>query len=160
MRRLLPTAATALAGLLALATTGCGGPSDTTPVACLDGKGAYLGALADAPAEVKLSGEVPISDCPAENQKAGDLATVGTTMLAVATELNAEARADPGGTANLQLGYLLGAVQRGADRTSGIHSDLIRRLAAAARYSPDNRPLPPTFLRTYREGFDAGRAGG
>ncbi len=146
--------------ILAAAAGGCGGPSDSTPVACLDGKSAYLDALADAPGAVKLSGEVPIGDCLAENQKSGDLATVGTTMVLVATELNAEARSDPGGAANLQLGYLLGAAQRGAERTSGIHSDLVRRLAVAARYSPDNRPLPPSFLRTYREGFDAGRAGG
>lgn len=143
-----------------LAVAGCGGPSDTTPVACLDGKGAYLGALADAPGTVKLDGEVPISDCLAENQRGGDLATVGTTMVLVATELNAEARFDPGGAANLQLGYLLGAAQRGAESTSGIHADLLRRLAVAARYSPGTRPLPPAFLRTYREGFDAGRAGG
>lgn len=147
--------------VVALASVlGCGGPGDSTPVACLDGKGAYLDALADAPGTVRLSGEVPIGDCLAENQKSGDLATVGTTMVLVATELNAEARSDPGGAANLQLGYLLGAAQRGAESTSGIHSDLIRRLAAAARYSPDNRPLPPAFLRTYRDGFDAGRAGG
>lgn len=133
---------------------------DTTPVACLEGQGAYRGALADAPGAVKLSGETPISDCLAENQKAGDLATVGTTMVTVATALNAEARSDPGGAANLQLGYLLGAAERGAEDTSGIHADLIRRLVAAARYSPDNRPLPLGYLRTYHQGFDAGRANG
>ncbi|HXS46126.1 MAG TPA: hypothetical protein VN756_01535, partial [Solirubrobacterales bacterium] len=72
-------------------------------------------------------------------------------------KLNAEARAEPGGAANLELGYLLGAAQSGADGTDGIHAELIRRLSAAARYSPDNRPLSPRFLRTYREGFDAGR---
>ena len=66
-------------------------------------------------------------------------------MLTAATKLNAEARAEPGGAANLQLGYLLGAAQRGADGTEGIHAELIRRLSAAARYSPDNRPLPAAF---------------
>jgi hypothetical protein len=66
---------------LMLAVAGCGETSDATPVACLDGPGAYLGALGDAPGEVKLSGEVPISDCLAENQQGGDLATVGTTMV-------------------------------------------------------------------------------
>ena len=152
MRRTLLLAA--VAGLVAVA--GCGGPNDSTPVACLDGAAAYLGALGDAPGEVRLSGEVPISDCLAKNQKAGDLATVGAAMLSATTKLNAEARAQPGGNANLQLGYLLGAAQHGADGTEGIHAELIRRLSAAARYSPDNRPLPPLFLRTYREGFDAG----
>jgi hypothetical protein len=153
-------AATALAGLLPLLAAGCGGPDDTTPVACLDGAGAYLGALGDAPGTVRLSGKVPISDCLAENQQGGDLATVGTAMVAAATKLNAHARANSGGPENLQLGYLLGAAQRGADRTNCIHAELLRRLSAAARYSPDNRPLPPAFQRTYREGFDAGKAGG
>jgi hypothetical protein len=37
---------------------------------------------------------------------------------------------------------------------------LIRRLTAAARYSPDNRPPPATFLEAYRRGFDAGHARG
>ena len=76
------------------------------------------------------------------------------------SKLNTEARAEPGGGANLQLGYLLGAAERGARDTNGIHTDLLRRLSTAARYSPDNRPLPPAFLSTYREGFDAGEAGG
>jgi hypothetical protein len=151
MRRVLAPAALCF-GLLA---TGCGGPSDATPVACLDGS-AYLGALGDAPGEVQLRDEAPISDCLAENQTGGDLASVGAAMLGAATKLNAEARANPGSAANLQLGYLLGAAERGADGTEGIHAELIRRLSAAARYSPDNRPLSPIFLRAYRRGYDAG----
>lgn len=156
MRRLLSLTAIAVALLLA----GCGGPDDETPVACLAGDGAYLHALDAVPGDVKLGGEVPISACLAQNQTGGDLATAGAAMVTTATKLNAEARANPGEAANLQLGYLLGAAQRGAESTEGIHTDLIRRLSAAARYSPDNRPLPPRFLRTYREGFDAGRASG
>jgi hypothetical protein len=145
---------------LLIAVAGCGGPDDSTPVACLEGAPAYLKALRDAPGEVELGGTTAISDCLAENQTGGDLATVGASMLTATTKLNAEARAEPGGDANLQLGYLLGAAERGADGTEGIHTDLIRRLSAAARYSPDNRPLPPPFLRTYREGFDAGHTRG
>jgi hypothetical protein len=143
-------------GLLA----GCGSTDSSTPVACLEGEGAYLKALAGVPGEVKLGGETLISECLAENQKGGDLATVGTALVGVATKLNAEARAEPGGAANLQLGYLLGAAERGASHTDGIHAELIRRLSSAARYSPDNRPPPGAFLRAYREGFDAGQASG
>jgi hypothetical protein len=151
----------ALACLLAaLAVAGCGGGSESTPVACLGGAGAYLDALGEAPGEVKLDGETPISGCLAKNQKAGDLATVGTALVVAATKLNAAARAEPGGAANLQLGYLLGAAQRGAERTQGIHAELLRRLAVAARYSPDNRPLSSLFLSTYRHGHDAGNARG
>jgi hypothetical protein len=139
---------------------GCGEPSDSTPVACLEGTGAYLKALEDAPGVVELRGETLISECLAENQQAGDLATVGTALVTATTRLNAEARAEPGGDASLRLGYLLGAAERGAEGTDGIHAELIRRLSAAARYSPDNRPLPPAFLSAYREGFDAGQATG
>jgi hypothetical protein len=143
-----------------LGSTGCGSTNEETPVACRDGAGAYIGALEDAPGEVKLSGEVPISDCLVENQQGGELATVGTAMVLAATRLNTEAREDPGGQAALELGYLLGAAERGAEDTNGIHAELIRRLSFAARYSPENRPLPPLFLRTYRQGFDAGQARG
>lgn len=147
--------------LLALAVlAGCGSPDSSTPVACLEGEGAFLKALESAPGAVTLRDETPISECLAENQKAGDLATVGTALVAAATKLNAEARAEPGGEANLRLGYLLGAAERGASQTDGIHVELIRRLTSAARYSPDNRPAPGAFLRAYREGFDAGQAGG
>jgi hypothetical protein len=139
---------------------GCGEPSDSTPVACLEGGGAYVRALEHAPGVVKLRGETLISECLAENQQAGDLATVGAALVAATTRLNAEARAEPGGDANLQLGYLLGAAERGAENTDGIHAELLRRLSSAARYSPDNRPPPAAFLSTYREGFDAGRARG
>ncbi|MGE5282903.1 MAG: hypothetical protein ACM3N0_11420 [Chloroflexota bacterium] len=88
------------------------------------------------------------------------MANVGAAMLVAATRLNAEARARPGGGANLRLGYLLGAVEKGAARTDGIHVELVRRLTAAARYSPRDRALPATFLEAYREGFEAGKARG
>lgn len=152
-RLLLPTI------VIALALIGCGDPDDTTPVACLEGTGTYLKALEAAPGAVKLRGETPIGDCLAENQQGGDLATVGAAMVEAATKLNAEARAEPGGPANLELGYLLGAAQQGAERTNGIHAELIRRLSFAARYSLDNRPLPPAFYRAYRTGYAAGNEG-
>jgi len=139
---------------------GCGSTDDSTPVACLEGDGVYLTALRDAPGAVALPGGSPISTCLVENQQAGDLATVGASMIEAATKLNAEAREEPGGPASLRLGYLLGAAQRGADGTQGIHAELLRRLAAAARYSPDNQPLPATFLDAYQRGFDAGRSRG
>jgi hypothetical protein len=139
---------------------GCGGPGDSTPVACLEGTGGFLRALERAPGQTRLGGETPISGCLVQNQLGGDLATVGAAMVTAATKLNGEARARPGGAANLRLGYLLGAAKRGAANTEGIHADLLRRLVAAARYSPDNRPLPAAFRRAYRRGFDAGSARG
>lgn len=151
------------AAVLAIATfllAGCGKQDNSTPVACLEGTDAYLTALAATPGAVVLNGETPISECLTENQQGGDLANVGEAMIGAATKLNTEGRAEPGGDANLQLGYLLGAAQRGAERSEGIHTDLLRRLTVAARYAPGREPLSPAFLATYREGFDAGRSGG
>lgn len=151
----------ALAAATVLLAGGCGGGQDnSTPVACLEPEGAYREALRAAPGAVKLDGTTPISECLAANQQGGDLAAVGTTMVTLATKLNAEARADPGGGAAVQLGYLLGAAERGAEDTEGIHADLLRRLTVAARYAPADQPLPAAFLAAYRRGFDAGRAGG
>jgi hypothetical protein len=151
--------AAALAALLVFAAVGCGKQDDSTPAACLQGQDLYLAALEDAPGAVKLAGDTPISDCLAENQEAGDLSRVGEAMVEAATVLNGEARSVPTSPAALRLGYLLGAAQRGADSTEGIHADLIRRLAVAARFSPRGAPSA-AFLAAYRRGFDAGRASG
>ena len=149
-----------VAGCLVTLTLGCGSQDDSTPVACLEGAAAYEKALEDAPGEVLLAGETPISDCLSRNQTGGDLSRVGEAMIEAATGLNAEARTEPGGGANLQLGYLIGAAERGAEESEGIHADLVRRLTVAARYAPDRQPLSQQFLSAYRVGFDAGRSGG
>jgi len=157
MRTLALVAFICIAGLLA---AGCGSADESTPVACLEGDGAYQQALKAAPDEVLLEDETLISECLTRNQSSGDLTRVGEALIETATALNAEAREDPGGAANLQLGYLLGAVERGAEEGEGIHSDLVRRLVVAARFVPDKQAFPPGFIPTYSEGFEAGRSGG
>lgn len=146
--------------LLLLIFVGCGSQDDSTPVACLEGAPAYEKALREAPGEVLLGGETPIGDCLAANQKAGDLARVGEAMVETATTLSAQAREEDGGDAAVQLGYLIGAAEQGAETSEGIHADLVRRLTVAARYAPGGQPLSQQFLSAYREGFDAGRSGG
>jgi len=147
--------------IVALAlVAGCGDSNDSTPVACLEGAGTYERALAAAPEEVLLEDETLISECLTRNQTGGDLSRVGEAMLETATALNAEVREDPGGEASLRLGYLLGAVQRGSEESEGIHSDLLRRLVVAARFAPGKQPLPPEFVRAYRDGYAAGQSNG
>jgi len=153
-------AAVFLLAAVALVGIGCGSQDDSTPVACLEGAPAYERALRDAPREVLLQGKTPISDCLASNQKAGDLSQVGEAMVDTATALNAQAREEGGGEGAVRLGYLIGAAQRGAESSEGIHSDLVRRLTVAARYAPAEEPLSERILSAYREGFDAGRSGG
>jgi hypothetical protein len=154
------SAASLLLVALALIAVGCGSQDDSTPVACLEGAAAYEKALRDAPGEVLLQDETPISDCLASNQTAGDLSQVGEAMVETATSLSSQARQEDGADAAVQLGYLIGAAQRGAETSEGIHSDLVRRLTVAARYAPDKEPLSSAFIRSYEAGYAAGRRAG
>src|SRR3954463_3001848 len=125
---------TAAGGAVAVAAcaaliAGCGSTqNDQAPAACLVPNQGYLRALERAPATVRLAGSTPISNCLVPEQEAGQLGTFGHEMIVAATKLNGEAQRDPGGSAAVQLGYLLGAVSKGADP---IHTDLVRRLNSA-----------------------------
>jgi hypothetical protein len=154
------TLALVLLALGAVLLGGCGGSStkdERQPVACREGVSVYLNALRAAPGEVILAGETPISGCLIADAEEGELADLGEDALAVATKLNAEARAEPDGPAALQLGYLLGAIARGSKETGGVHAELLRRLTVAARFAPKGGPLSPRFLAAYEKGFAAGR---
>ena len=151
--------ATATLILIAVLVAGCGSSDGgDTPAACLAPAATYLKALEVAPDAVRLEGETPISDCLVDDQSAGDLADVGASLVETATFLSAAAQRDPGGPQTVRLGYLVGAVQEGASKTSGIHTDLVRRLEAAARY-PGSRDRN-SFDLAYARGYAAGRGGG
>jgi hypothetical protein len=136
---------------------GCGSSEEGVPAACLAPSDGYIRALQAAPGDVRLGGQVPISECLVPSQEGGQLANVGQQMIVAATRLNADARRDPGGPAALQLGYLSGAVSKGADP---IHSDLVRRLNSAAQFSESGAALPLRFQRAYSRGFLAGKQSG
>jgi hypothetical protein len=143
---------------LALLAAGCGTKkNDLAPAACLGTNQAYLRALEQAPGAVRLGGTTPISDCLVPEQDAGQLANIGQEMVVAATKLNAEARRDPGGAATVQLGYLIGAIAKGADP---IHTDLVRRLNSAARFSQTGGTLPASFERAFGRGYAAGHTSG
>jgi hypothetical protein len=137
---------------------GCGSSQDDqAPAVCLVGNRTYLKALERAPAPVLLGSTTPISGCLVPEQDAGQLASIGQEMIVAATKLNNEARRDPGGRAALELGYLLGAVSKGADP---IHTDLVRRLNASAHFSETGGALPASFERAFGRGYAAGRSSG
>lgn len=149
-------AAIALAAALAALAAGCTSSEDeATPEACLVDANVYLSALQAAPGEVRLQGTA-ISACLIDAQEGGELARVGEPMVIAATQLNGEARENPSGPAAIELGYLIGAVSRGAD---SIHTDLVRRLNSAANFSPDQNPTPE-FQRDFGRGFAAGQESG
>lgn len=137
---------------------GCGSSQDDqAPASCLVGNEGYLKALQRAPAPVLLGSTTPISDCLVPQQEGGELANIGQEMIVTATKLNAEARRDPAGPASVQLGYLIGAVSKGADP---IHTDLVRRLNSSARFSETGGTLPASFERAFGRGYAAGRQSG
>jgi hypothetical protein len=146
-----------LGAALALATTGCGAnKNDLAPAACLVTNQGYLRALESAPGPVRLAGTTPISECLVPEQDGGQLASIGQPMIRAATKLNADARAGSAAAA-IQLGYLTGAVAKGADP---IHTDLARRLNAAAQFSQSGGGLPASFQRAFARGYAAGHASG
>jgi hypothetical protein len=154
-----PLSIALLAAALVLSACGSSDP-EATPLACLDGPNPYLTALETAPEQVSIDGSVAISDCLVRDQPAGQLNEVGAATTAAATELNAEALKRPRASATTQLGYLVGAVERGADDTNGVHADLVRRINAAARFSEDGAGPGAAFERTYGAGYAVGRESG
>lgn len=139
---------------------GCADRQKTTPAACLGGPDPYLKALAAAPAEVRLEGSIPISDCIVPNQTGGELAQAGSAIITAATRLNNEARTTTSHHAPIALGYLVGAVQKSAGHTGGIHADLVRRLDAAVRFDPGGLGLLGGFKEAFGTGYAAGQRDG
>lgn len=153
----------ALAGALAtIALCGCGSSDESseTPVACLAPADSYLVALERAPGDVRLDGTTPIADCLTEEQEPGALASVGETAVAAATDLNRRVRGDFDADAALRLGYLVGAIEQGAEGTGGIHRDLVLRLNTAARFSGAGAQLGAAFERAFGEGYAAAQSAG
>jgi hypothetical protein len=155
---MLQRVAVALTAAAIALVAGCGNnQDDQAPASCLVGNEDYLNALQRAPAPVLLGSTTPISDCLVPEQEGGQLATIGEEMVVAATKLNNEARRDPGGPAPVELGYLLGAVSKGADP---IHTDLVRRLNSSAHFSESGGALPASFERGFGRGYEAGQESG
>ena len=107
-------------------------------------------ALGAAPAPVTFEGET-LSGCLEDNADAQDVQRIGAIYVAAAAKLADEARSDPNGQAATQLGYLVGAVRRGAGGTQGIHDELRRRV---------EQELQGLDSPAVERGERAGRAGG
>jgi hypothetical protein len=120
----------ALVAGFALLMAGCGrGGTADLPAACgfPDGASTVQSALAHAPAAVTIDG-TPLSKCLGRDADAADVQSVGAAYVGAASGLAARVRANPRGAAAVQLGYLVGAVRRGASKTAGIHYELERRV--------------------------------
>jgi hypothetical protein len=145
---------------LAVIWAGCGSEEATTPIACLEGPAKIETALVTAPDPVRIDGTTPISDCVVKNQPNGDLVNFGSDTVQVATKLGTAA-AETGPEAirsAIQVGYLVGAMEKGAEDTGGIHAALIDRVRSAATYKLDEEGAGSRVH--YDAGLEAGRETG
>lgn len=136
----------ALAGLLA----GCGGGLPALPPACSEGPGRIVKALAAAPRAVRLDDGTLLSRCVASAYQDGEVQQLGFTFTPAADRLARQATP----ASALQLGYLVGAVRRGAATTNGAQVELVRRLESTVRFDD------PALARAADRGARAGEGGG
>lgn len=134
--------------VVAVVVAACGRDKDESlPPACTQGFKAVAQALQKAPGNVRIDGVTPISRCFNVGASGDEIQIVGSSMLPVAQQLGDQARL--GDTeAALRLGYLVGAVDRGAKR-NGLADELRRRIESEAS------GLGPTRV-PYARGLRAG----
>jgi hypothetical protein len=97
------------------------------PAGCQAGPAAVAAGLRAAPGPVSVKG-ARLSQCLTRGSDSADVQQVSVDFLEVAAPLSDRARERPEGRAATQLGYLVGAVARGASRTQGIHETMLQRL--------------------------------
>jgi hypothetical protein len=141
-------------GVLVLAGCGSQAPKPV-PAACFGAPAPIVAALRRAPGPVTLTGATRLSDCVRLARSDSDLQGLGLSLTAVADQLRARASSDP--AAALQLGYLAGAVHRGAATTPGLSAQLARRIEEEAAPDPGTTAAVRAALA---RGGRLGRAGG
>ena len=137
----------------ALLPSGCSeGEDEGVPVVCREGSTALSEALRAAPGRVTLGG-TPLSACIKDTIGGGELRDVGQAYVYVAARLADDAAEDPNGAAAVQLGYLMGALERGRVGAQGVGHELARRMRSE-RVRVDVRS--PAFRRGRRAGRERG----
>ena len=157
--RVRPIRTSALAIIVAagLFVTACGETETDTPEGCFVSAASYASSLRQAPGEVLLDAEVPISGCLVKGQTEGDLLDFAETTVRVATQTSAAIR-EPGPDgikAAIDAGYLVGAIEKGAEDSEGIHTTLVDRVRAAASNGLEG--ASESTRAHYEAGLDAGR---
>ncbi|MGK2938885.1 MAG: hypothetical protein ACSLFR_13940 [Solirubrobacteraceae bacterium] len=112
--------------VLAVLLAGCGASDEPLPVACQADADTYARALRAAPEVVRLEGTT-LAECVRRSTSDAELVSLGATLTTLGEELELRA-VDGDRAAALQLGYLVGAAERAARDTEGIHAELAYRL--------------------------------
>jgi hypothetical protein len=126
VRRARMTLAAVLAAVSVVAA-GCGDDKERPAAACTQGAASVLAALHRAPDRVTVGGR-PLSRCLTDGSNADDVQLLGAAWVQAAGMLADRAARHPESKDALRLGYLVGAAERGAAHTPGIHSEMVRRL--------------------------------
>ncbi|MBI5104254.1 MAG: hypothetical protein HZB46_04580 [Solirubrobacterales bacterium] len=144
--------------LSAVALLGCGKDEPPLPLACRDADAAaFERALRGAPRAVALEDGTAISECLRRVRNDAQLQNLGLVLSRVADRLAVRARDADDPAAAAQLGFLVGAARRGAERSNGISSELARRLERAGLKLDGTRAALADALQT---GLEAGQARG
>jgi len=141
-------------GVAVLSAAGCSGGDAELPASCRSGQEAVRGALRAAPGRVALADGTRLSTCVERADGDAELQEVGFGYTAAATALAGQApRSD---SAALQLGYLVGATRRGADRSNGVGLELARRVEQAIGIDGPPAERRAAYFRGERAGERAG----
>src|SRR3954468_13363612 len=97
--------------LVVFTLAACGDDDRPLPDACTAEPATISSALRSAPSPVRVHG-ARLSTCVREASDADELQGVGASLVGAAGRLADSAGADPGGQAELSLGYLVGAARR------------------------------------------------
>jgi hypothetical protein len=143
--------ATALAAGVLLA--GCGNRDVVVPPECMQGPASLRAALRSAPGPVLLGGRARIRDCFKQAAPSADVQNLGSIFIETADGLGDRVRRAPRSHAAVELGYLMGAVRRGARTDSGIHYQSEQRIEQSLVGVPLDTP-------EYRRGLAAGKRSG
>jgi hypothetical protein len=139
---------------LALGLSGCGKEKHHLAPVCVADEQTILRALVRAPGQVTLPGGVRLSACVDDARSDAELQNLGFIYGNVARRLAERVRGSD--RAATQLGYLIGAVRRGAAHSNGIHAELVRHLEQVTGIDG-----PPAAHRAaYRRGLTAGERRG
>ena len=158
--------------VLAFVVAACGKDEPVrTPVACESGADVWTEALLFRDSR-QLEGETPISACIPPDQTAADQEPVGLIATEVASILAAHLQREvprlrlaadraygPGPLGYAEaLGYLVGSLERGSNKSQGIHATLVNRVKAAASNRLDS--YPEAVQESWQRGYEAGLESG
>jgi hypothetical protein len=145
-----------VAAIAALLVAGCGSSKpEQVPVACLGEASTIEQALKRAPARVTLDDGSTLSDCVRlAARRDGDLQELGVKLMRVADDLRLDTKSDS--STPVRLGYLIGAVRRGASKTPGLAAQLARRVEQTAALEQDDAAARGALLVGVMAGEDGG----